>query len=245
MTVPVDRASPSLTRRRTGRTRKSWLVRGEGVRGVVLPGVFEPRSDTWLLARVARQERLAAGASVLELCAGPGLAGIAGARSGGGHLTTVDVSRRAAANARINARLNGVPVRALRGDLLDPVGDQRFDLILANPPYVPGPPPPSRGAARAWDAGEDGRTVLDRLCAVAPERLKPGGVLLIVHSEVCRPSATLDAYADAGLVGDVAAREEGPLGPLLQARRPQLEAAGLLKPGQSVEEVLVLRGRRP
>jgi methylase of polypeptide subunit release factors len=37
------------------------------------------------------------------------------------------------------------------------VRGERFDLILANPPYVPGPPPSRRGAARAWDAGDDGR----------------------------------------------------------------------------------------
>jgi release factor glutamine methyltransferase len=69
--------------------------------------------------------------------------------------------------------------------------------------------------------------------------------LLLVHSEVCAPGATLEAYASRGLDGEIVAREAGPLGPLLQARRPQLEARGLLRPGQTVEEVLVLRGRLP
>jgi release factor glutamine methyltransferase len=144
---------------------------------------------------------------------------------------------------RLNARLNGLRVRALRGDLFEAVGDERFDLILANPPYVPGPAPPARGSARAWDAGDDGRAILDRICAEAPAHLRPGGSLLIVHSEVCGEERTLDAFASGGLEADVVLRDRGTLGPLLRARRPQLEARGLLQPGQEAEDVLVLRGR--
>ena len=213
------------------------------VRGVVFPGAFAPRSDTWLLARAGCRERLAPGARILELCAGPAFAGITVARSTGGQLTTVDVSRRAVVNARVNGLLNGVAVRARRGDLFRAVSGERFDLILANPPYVPGPRPPRSGPARAWAAGDDGRAVLDELCTSAPEHLRPGGVLLIVHSEVCDPRATLRAYAAGDLAGDVAARERGPLGPLLRERRAELELRGLLRPGQEDEDVLVLRGR--
>jgi release factor glutamine methyltransferase len=213
------------------------------VRGVVLPGVFRPRSDSWLLARAATRQGLRPGARVLELCAGPAFAGVAAARSARGSLTTVDVSRRAQLNARINGRLNGVPVRALRGDLLEPVAGERFDLILSNPPYVPGAPPPARGPARAWDAGEDGRAFLDRICAAAPAHLAPGGVLLLVHSDIVGADATLHAYTDRGLRADVAERERGPLGPLVRGRREALEAQGLLEADQQEEDVLILRGR--
>jgi release factor glutamine methyltransferase len=213
------------------------------VRGVVLPGVFRPRSDSWLLARAATREPLRPGARVLELCAGPAFAGLAAGRATRGSLTTVDVSRRAQVNAWLNGRLNGVPVRALRGDLLAPVAGERFDLILANPPYVPGPPPPARGAARAWDAGADGRALLDRICAAAPAHLAPGGTLLLVHSDLVGPEATLRAYTVRGLAADVAERRRGPLGPLVRGRRATLEELGLLRAGQDQEDVLVLRGR--
>jgi release factor glutamine methyltransferase len=215
------------------------------VRGVVLPGAFHPLSDTWLLARAGCRERLGPGARILELCAGPAFAGITVARSSGAHLTTVDVSRRAVVNARVNALLNRVAIRARRGDLFSAVAGERFDLILANPPYVPGQRPPRSGPARAWEAGDDGRAVLDQLCVAAPEHLRPGGVVLIVHSEVCDAQATLQAYADGDLAADVVARERGPLGPLLRARRTELEQRGLLRPGQEEEEVVVVRGRAP
>jgi release factor glutamine methyltransferase len=215
------------------------------MRMVVLPGVFRPRSDSRQLARAACAESLPAGARILELCAGTALAGVAAARWHRGTLTAVDVDRRAAANAWLNGTLNGVRVQARRGDLLEPVAGERFDLILANPPYVPGPSPPRSGPALAWDGGADGRAVLDRICAAAPAHLAPGGVLLVVHSEVADPAATLAACAAAGLEVDVAARRTGPLGPLLRARRPALEARGLLRAGQAVEEVVVVRGRAP
>jgi release factor glutamine methyltransferase len=211
----------------------------------MLPGVFRPRSDTWLLADAAQREPLPAGARVLELCAGPALAGLTTARAHSAHLTTVDVSRRAALCATVNGRFNGVRVRALRGDLLEPVAGERFDLIIANPPYVPGDEPPRSGAARAWEAGRDGRALIDRICEQAPTQLAPGGVLLVVHSEVCGTEMTLSMLRAAGLRTSVSARHHGPLGPLLRARRHGLEAAGLLRPGQTTEEVVVLRGQAP
>jgi release factor glutamine methyltransferase len=215
------------------------------VRLVALPGVFRPLSDSWQLAHAACAQDAPRGASVLELCAGTGLSAIMAAGAHGGRATTVDVSRRAQLTARLNGWLNGVPVSARRGDLLEPVAGETFDLIVANPPYVPAASDslPERGRARGWDAGRDGRAVLDRICARAPAHLRPGGVLLVIHSEIVDADATLAALAAAGLVADVAARHHGPLGPLMRERAALLEARGLLAPGRREEDVLVLRGR--
>jgi release factor glutamine methyltransferase len=206
------------------------------------PGVFHPRPDSWMLARTLRAEALPPGARVLDVCTGSGLLAVTAALCGA-QATAVDVSRRAVVCAAINARLNGVRVRALRGDLLAPVRGERFDAIVSNPPYLPADDGlPGRGAARAWDAGRDGRVVLDRLCAQAPDHLAPGGVILIIHSALCGTDATLDALRRAGLTAQVVHRHHGALGPLLRARAPQLEARGLLAPGQRDEEVVVVRG---
>ena len=58
--------------------------------------------------------------------------------------------------------------------------------------------PPTSGPARAWDAGEDGRLLLDPLCASAPDLLTSGGNLLLVHSEIAGTDRSLDVYALAG-----------------------------------------------
>jgi release factor glutamine methyltransferase len=213
------------------------------VRLVTLPGVFRPISDTWLLADALDAENLPPGARVLDLCSGSGALAIRAARRG--EVTAIDVSRRAVATIRLNALLNGVKVRALRGDLLAAVPGERFDAIVSNPPYVPAPSDdlPARGPARAWDAGRDGRALLDRICEKAPDHLRPGGVLLVVHSSLLGYGRTAELLSRGGLDVDLAAQEHGPLGPLMNGRREHLEAQGLLAAGQEEEDVLVVRGR--
>ena len=111
---------------------------------------------------------------MLDLCSGTGILGLTAARLGA-RATAVDLSRRAVVNARLNARLNRLALEVLRGDLFEPLGGRRFDLIVSNPPYIPAPPGGApRGAARAWDAGPDGRAFIDRICARAAEHLRPG-----------------------------------------------------------------------
>ena len=215
---------------------------------MTLPGVFRPRSDSWLLADVLCAQTLAPGASVLDLCTGSGVVALSAARRRGARATAIDVSRRAVLTTQINARLNGVRVRARAGDLFGAVPGERFDAIVSNPPYLPAesdPDLPSRGPSRAWEGGLDGRVVLDRIIAEAPAHLRPGGFLLLVHSEVCSTRATLDRLQEGGLEAEVVTRQRGPLGPLLGARAPELVARGLLEPGQREEDVVVVRGRAP
>ena len=217
------------------------------MRLITLPGVFQPISDSHMLADVLRNETLHGESRVLDLCTGSGLLALTAARRGVRDVTAVDVSRRSVLTVRLNARLNGVRVRALRGSLFEPVAGERFDVITCNPPYVPAERDelPRRGPERAWDAGRDGRVVLDRLLAEAPAHLNPGGRLLVTHSSLLGFESTERALAAAGMEVDVPVRRRGPLGPLMSARVEHLERHGMLRPGQRDEEVLVIRGRRP
>ena len=167
------------------------------------------------------QEEVIPGSTVLDLCTGSGAVAIAAALAGAGEVTAVDVSRRSALAVRLNAALNGVRVRALQGDLFGPVAGRRFDLIVSNPPYLPGELP-ERGASRAWEAGVDGREFIDRIIATAPDHLRPGGSLLVIHSSVCGTDRTFSALSAVGLEAEVIERRTGAPGPLLAAREPQL-----------------------
>jgi release factor glutamine methyltransferase len=215
------------------------------MRLATLPGVFRPISDTWMLAEVLRAQIVTPECSVLDLCTGSGALAVAAAQRGAGRVTAVDLSRRAVLTARLNARLNGVRIRALRSDLFSALGDERFDLIVSNPPYVPATTDalPTAGPQRAWDAGRDGRALLDRVLTEASAHLRPGGVLLVVQSDIIGVQDTLQRLRAAGLRADVALRRRGPLGPLMRARVAHLETHGLLAAGRREEDVVVLRAR--
>ena len=216
------------------------------MRLVTLPGVFRPPSDSWLLADLVRDDGLADGASVLDVFTGSGVLAVASALAGASQVTAVDVSRRALLTTRLNARLNRVEVETVRGDVFEPVAGRRFDLILANPPYVPGESDelPAHGVRRAWEAGRDGRALLDRFCPHAAAHLAPSGRVLIVQSSLSGERATVDQLSRSGLDTRVVTRRRGPLGPIVARRAAQLEARGLLPPGEREEDLLVIEGRR-
>ncbi|WP_171114971.1 MULTISPECIES: HemK2/MTQ2 family protein methyltransferase [Streptomyces] len=217
-----------------------------GVSPLVPPGVYTPQEDTALLAEALSEEPLRPGADVLDVGTGTGALALYAARRGM-RVTAVDVSWRAVGAARINAWLSGVRVRVRHGNLFDPVRGQTFDLMLANPPYMPAPDGGStpRGMARAWDAGRDGRLVLDRICREAPALLRPGGVLLIVHSAVSGPERTLELLRAAGLKSSVIRRRRIAFGPVLRERQGWLRERGLLSAAEDKEELVVVRAELP
>lgn len=208
--------------------------------------VYRPQGDTWLLARALGDAGIEPGSRVLDVGTGTGALALAAARTGAAEVTAVDVSIAAVAVARANTWLRGLPVRAERGDALARDYPDPFDVVLANPPYVPaqGPEPP-RGAARAWDAGYDGRAVIDRLCVRAPELLVGGGTLLLVQSDLADVEATLARLRAGGLKAAVVDRQAQAFGPVLDERAAVLEDRGLIRRGQRSEELVVIRADRP
>ena len=210
-----------------------------------IPGVYGPGRDSELLAGVV-PDSVRAGERVLDLFAGSGILAVEAALAGAGEVHAVDVSRRAVAAVAVNSALNGARVQVRRGEMFQPLGERLYDVILANPPFVPSEDDgPAAGPARAWEAGPDGRRFLDPLLEAAPERLRPGGRLLVVHSSLCGEATTLDALADAGLEAEVVVRESAPLGPITAPRAAALRRRGLLAPGEELEETIVVRATMP
>ncbi|MDB1090064.1 class I SAM-dependent methyltransferase [Streptomyces sp. ACA25] len=209
------------------------------------PGVYAPQGDTSLLSDALAETGVAPGARVLDLCTGSGALALEALRMGAHEVRAYDTSPWAVLTTRCNAFLRRVPLSTRRGGVDEALG-RSFDVVLANPPYVPSPDPelPRRGRARAWDAGPDGRAVLDPLCDRARLLLAPGGTMLLVHSAMCGTEATLDRLRRQGLEASVAQRRLQPFGPVLRGRADWLEAQGLIDPGQRTEELVVVRGDR-
>jgi release factor glutamine methyltransferase len=225
-----------------------------------LPGVYRPQADTALLASALSCE-IVPGSDVLDVGTGSGALALYASRLGG-RVEAVDVSWRALAAARVNALRAGRRIEVHRRDICrgtGPGGRRAYDLVLSNPPYVPAPPGgpgPAHRAARAWDAGPDGRQVLDPLCTAAAGMLRRRGVLLMVHSALCGPQLTVDLLTGLGMRAEIRARARVPLGPVLRSRLPWLRARGLLTaPGDragscgaddtdDTEELVVIRAER-
>ncbi|MFM1722438.1 methyltransferase [Rhodococcus sp. PAM 2766] len=208
-----------------------------------LPGVYPPQSDTRLLARTLVAEAIEPGTRVLDIGAGTGYLSVSAALAGSRNVTAVDVDKRALLNTRLNATLNGVQVRAVRGYLTMPFAENDFDLVVSNPPYVPAAEDtlPTGGLARCWDAGRNGRAYLDQICREAARILRPDGVLLLLQSELSDIAATRTELQRHGLSTDIVSTEHVPFGPVLTERAPLLRRRGLLGPDDDLEKLVVFR----
>ncbi len=102
----------------------------------------------------------------------------------------VDISENALDVARENARRLNVRVTFHRGDLVAPIADRTYDVIVANLPYVPtgeGDESLRYEPQVALDAGPDGLAYYRRLFVRVPPLLVPGGLVL---AEGAPPIAT-------------------------------------------------------
>jgi release factor glutamine methyltransferase len=156
----------------------------------VNPSVLIPRPETELLVELALQ-RLPAGAPcrVLDLGTGSGCIGITiAAERPQAQLTLLDASEAALEIARANAA-QWAPSNStlLHSDWYSAIAAERYDLIVANPPYVAeGDAHLQQGDLRfeprsALAAGADGLNDLQRIIAGAPQHLSAGGWLLLEH----------------------------------------------------------------
>jgi release factor glutamine methyltransferase len=210
------------------------------------PGVYRAEGDTEFLIDTMGERGSALGRDVLDVGTGSGALALAAARAGARTVTAVDLSLRSVVATWLNTRLHGARVTVRRGDLFAPAAGRRFGLVVANPPYVPAATArlPRHRMARCWDAGPDGRAIVDRICAGVPHVLARDGDVLIVHSAVCDADLTLAALDSAGLVPRVVAEATVPFGPVMQARAAMLEARGLIGPGQREEDLVVVGAHR-
>ncbi len=166
--------------------------------------VLVPRPDTetlvaWALDALAGRQAPA----VLDLGTGSGAIALAiqHARPDA-RVDAVDASEGALAVARDNAARLGLAVQCFGGDWLDAPGLRaRYDLIVSNPPYIRDGDPHLAALTHeplsALAAGPDGMADLRAIVRQAPDRLAPGGWLLLEHG-YDQAAAVRALLADAG-----------------------------------------------
>jgi len=161
-----------------------------GRRFLVSPAVLIPRAETELVVELAL-ERLPAArqASVLDLGTGSGCIAISVALARPqAAVTAADRSREAIAVAQENARaLGAANLRFVSSDWYSELAGARFDLIVANPPYVAASDRHLVGGdlrfepRLALEAGADGLDAIRCVVEGAPRHLAANGWLLTEH----------------------------------------------------------------
>ena len=181
-----------------------------GLRIAIEPGVFVPRQRT--TGFLADQAIALAPHTLLDLCCGSGaVAASVIAAVPSAEVYAADVDPAAVHCARRNLPAD----RVFEGDLFDALpAHLRFDVIVANAPYVPTEaialmPAEARESEPliTLDGGADGLDVHRRIAARALERLLPGGHLLIEVNEEQGPTAAL-IFERSGLRARIAHDKE-------------------------------------
>ncbi|MGI9220218.1 MAG: peptide chain release factor N(5)-glutamine methyltransferase [Woeseiaceae bacterium] len=154
----------------------------------VSPATLVPRPETELLVDHALREiPRKVDWKVLDLGTGSGAIAIAIAKERPGCVVTaVDASAEALAVAQANVRALNLPnVSCVEGDWTAPVADQRFRIIVSNPPYVAeGDDALDALAAEpdlALTSGEDGLDAIRRLAGDCRDIIDDNGLLLLEH----------------------------------------------------------------
>ena len=210
--LPIDRLDPFLDAKllRSERARLDELIEArvktrkpaaylvnrayiQGVPFYVDERVIVPRSYIGeLLMTVFAENNALTGdpcgvASVLDLCTGGGSLAILAARVfPNARIEAVDLSPDALEVAKRNVEEHRLGGRATlkHGDLFAPTGNERYDLILANPPYVDAeamadfPPEYAAEPRMAHAGGADGLDIVRRILLDAPSHLNPEGKLV-------------------------------------------------------------------
>jgi release factor glutamine methyltransferase len=211
-----------IQRRRTGEPVAYILGRREfyGLPFVVDRRALVPRPDTEMLVEVALERTRARSmyGRALDLCTGTGCVAVTFARERPTwRVTASDISSEAVSLAWENARRHGVAfaMRVVEGDLFAPFAGERFELVTANPPYIP-----SGELAElsidirefeprlALDGGGDGLEIVRLIVRDAVRHLEPRGVLALEvgYDQAARVVSLVEA---AGFVDIVVRRDYG------------------------------------
>jgi release factor glutamine methyltransferase len=156
----------------------------------VSPAVLIPRPETeHLVEKVLGLLPHFSNPRIVDVGTGSGAIAIALAHEWPrGAITAIDTSAAALDLARVNAERIGFAsrIRFLRGDLLEQVSGEQFDVVVSNPPYVPATDRDSLSVevrdyepAVALFAGHDGLDIYRRLIPAARAALVPGGFVAL------------------------------------------------------------------
>ena len=201
--LEIQRSFELMAARRKGGEPVAYILGRKEFYGLELavnPAVLIPRPETELVVEIALEKNFS---SVVDLGTGSGAIALALKKHRPkARVIAVEASAAALAVAQRNAAKYSLEIDLRHGRWLEAVAGERFDLIVANPPYVAADDPHLHDLSfeprSALVAGADGLDAIREIAAVAPAHLSPGGWLFLEHG-MGQDGAVRALLADAGL----------------------------------------------
>ncbi len=196
---------------------KSGVILSEGSRDpIARPEVEGPRYSSHppdISNRSNENERAEKPIRILDIGTGSGAIAIALAHHlPQAHVTATDISTAALAIAKENAARHNARIDFLESDLLDSLSEERYEVLVSNPPYVPDsdratlhPQVRNYEPATALFAGVDGLAIYRRLIPQARAALTPNGLLAleIGHGQRDAIAALLSGWNSVRFLDDL------------------------------------------
>ena len=179
-------------------------------KGIVIykhPNVYEPAEDTFLLAENLDIKRTD---EVLEIGTGTGLITVIAAQKSRKVVAT-DINEHAIKCALKNTITNRTyNVELRKGNLFEPVKDERFDLILFNTPYLPTEDDEKldNELNAAFDGGPEGRETIDQFLEEVKDHLNEGGRVQLIQSSLSDNEKTIKKLEQYGFDAEITASEK-------------------------------------
>lgn len=147
--------------------------------------IYEPREDTYLILNEIKKKDLKA-KEALEIGTGSGL------------IAEKMLEKKAEVTASdINTEaLNQLPseIQSIKSNLFENI-EEKYDLIVFNPPYLPGEEKESdMEASETWYGGEKGIEVTEKFLDKSSKYLKEGGECLIILSSLAEIDDLIEEY---------------------------------------------------
>ncbi len=168
---------------------------------------------------------------IADICSGSGTIAVSVASEcEQAQVFATDISKEAVELTQLNAQKLEVDdrVRAMQGNLFEPLGSQKFDLILSNPPYIPTKKIQNMPhevvdfePMAALDGGLDGLDIFRKIVSACSKHLNEGGFLICELDEdtleqaheICQNSKDIE-FGNVKIVHDLAGRNR-----IIEARR--------------------------
>ena len=175
---------------------------------LLTPDVLIPRPET---EHVIEAALIRSAETILDIGTGSGAIAVTLALETKARLVAADISPAALSIAQQNARSLRAQVSLVACDLGAAFASESFDLVVSNPPYIPGrdraslqPEVSDHEPALALFGGDDGLAIYKRLIPEAARLLRPGGWLMMELGNAVAVRTMCADWTDVEIVNDLA-----------------------------------------